>query len=106
MTDEEKCRMKVDEGEILAHYGFEAQVQQLKEELIELFDAATGYIEKTDTKEHFLEEIADVRVMCDQMTIHFNAGDKVEGIMKSKVQRQKRRIANELRQSASKDRAR
>lgn len=106
MTDEEKCRLKVDEGEILAHYGFEAQVQQLKEELIELFDAATGYIEKTDTKEHFLEEIADVRVMCDQMTIHFNAGDKVEEIMKSKVQRQKRRIANELRQSSSKDRAR
>ena len=106
MTDEEKCRLKVDEGEILAHYGFEAQVQQLKEELIELFDAATGYIEKTDTEEHFLEEIADVRVMCDQMTIHFNAGDKVEEIMKSKVQRQKRRIANELRQSSSKDRAR
>lgn len=100
MIDEERCRLKIDEREILSHYGFEAQVQQLKEELIELFDAATGYIEKTDTEEHFLEEIADVRVMCDQMTIHFNAGDKVEEIMKSKVKRQLNRIGNEIRKSA------
>lgn len=41
MIDEERCRLKIDEREILSHYGFEAQVQQLKEELIELFDAAT-----------------------------------------------------------------
>ena len=100
MTDEEKCRLKVEEGEILAHYGFEAQVQQLKEELIELFDAATDYIEKTDTEEHFLEEVADVLVMCDQMIIHFNGRDKVEEIMKSKVKRQLNRIGNEIRKSA------
>lgn len=106
MIDEERCRLKIDEREILYHYGFEPQVQKLKEELIELFDAANGYLDKTDTEEHFLEEIGDVLVMCDQMTIHFNAGDKIEEIMKSKVQRQKRRIANELRQGASKDSAR
>lgn len=100
MIDEERCRLKIDEREILYHYGFEPQVQKLKEELIELFDAANGYLDKTDTEEHFLEEVADVLVMCDQMIIHFNGRDKVEEIMKSKVKRQLNRIGNEIRKSA------
>lgn len=95
MTDEEKCRLKVDEGEILAHYGFEAQVEQLKEELIELFDAATGYIEKTDTEEHFIEEMADVEVMIDQMKIYFDAWEKVNEIKREKVNRQLVRMEKE-----------
>ena len=92
MTDEEKCRLKVDEGEILTHYGFEAQVEKLKEELNELIEAACGYVNGIDAKEHVIEEMADVEVMIDQMKIYFNAWDSVNCKKREKVDRQLKRI--------------
>lgn len=103
MTDIEKIELKVDEGKILYHYGFIPQVQQLKEELKELMEAADGYVNGIDTEAHFLEEIADVEVMCDQMKLHFEAWDRVNEIKREKVNRQLRRIEDELRQGTSKD---
>lgn len=103
MTDKEKCELKVDEGKILFRYGFIPQVQHLIEELQELIEAADGYVNETDTVAHFLEEIADVEVMCDQMKLHFEAWDRVNEIKREKVNRQLRRIEDELRQGTSKD---
>lgn len=103
MTDKERCELKRDEEEILCHYGFVPQVQKLKEELKELSEAADGYVNSTDTEAHFLEEIADVEVMCDQMKLHFEAWDRVNEIKREKVNRQLRRIEDELRQGTSKD---
>lgn len=96
MTDIEKVELKVDEGKILYHYGFIPQVQQLKEELKELMEAADGYVNGIDTEAHFLEEIADVEVMCDQMKLHFEAWDRVNWIKRKKIDRQLRRIAQEV----------
>ncbi len=103
MTDLEKVELKVDEGKILYHYGFIPQVQQLKEELKELIEAADGYVNGIDTQLHFLEEMADVEVMIDQMKLHFGAWDKVNEIKREKVDRQMRRIADELRQGTQED---
>lgn len=103
MTDIEKVEMKVDEGKILHHYGFIPQVQHLKQELEELMEAADGYVNSIDTEAHFLEEIADVEVMIDQMKLHFEAWDRVNEIKREKVNRQLRRIEDELRQGTSKD---
>lgn len=81
-------KLRLGERAILNHYGITEQVAKLKEECRELIEASDGYINGTDSKAHFLEEIADVEVMLDQMKLHFNAQDKVDEIKRFKVKRQ------------------
>lgn len=88
-------KLRLDERAILNHYGITEQVAKLKEEAYELIEASDGYINGTDSKAHFLEEIADVLVMIEQMIMHFNAQDKVDEIKKSKVERQLGRMERE-----------
>lgn len=88
-------KLRLGERAILNHYGITEQVSYLKEECRELIEAADGYINGTDSKAHFLEEIADVLVMIEQMTMHFNAQDKVDEIKRFKVKRQLGRIERE-----------
>ena len=88
-------RLRLGERAILKRYGITEQVAKLKEECRELIEAADGYINGTDSKAHFLEEIADVEVMLDQMKLHFNAQDRVDEIKRFKVKRQLGRIERE-----------
>ena len=88
-------KLRLGERAILKHYGITEQVSHLKEECRELIEAADGYINRTDSKAHFLEEIADVEVMLDQMKLHFNAQDKVDEIKRFKVKRQLGRMERE-----------
>lgn len=88
-------KLRLDERAILNHYGITEQVAKLKEEAYELIEASDGYINGTDSKAHFLEEIADVLVMIEQMIMHFNAQDKVDEIKRFKVKRQLGRIERE-----------
>lgn len=88
-------KLRLGERAILNHYGITEQVAKLKEECRELIEASDGYINGTDSKAHFLEEIADVEVMLDQMKLHFNAQDKVDEIKRFKVKRQLGRMERE-----------
>lgn len=88
-------RLRLGERVILNHYGITEQVAKLKEEAYELIEASDGYINGTDSKAHFLEEMADVEVMIEQMIMHFNAQDKVDEIKRFKVKRQLGRIERE-----------
>ena len=88
-------KLRLGERAILNHYGITEQVSHLKEECRELIEAADGYINGTDSKAHFLEEIADVLVMIEQMIMHFNAQDRVDEIKRFKVKRQLGRIERE-----------
>ena len=88
-------KLRLGERAILNHYGITEQVAKLKEECRELIEAADGYINGTDSKAHFLEEIADVLVMIEQMIMHFNAQDRVDEIKRFKVKRQLGRIERE-----------
>lgn len=88
-------KLRLDEKAILNHYGITEQVAKLKEEAYELIEASDGYINGTDSKAHFLEEIADVLVMIEQMIMHFNAQDKVDEIKRFKVKRQLGRMERE-----------
>lgn len=88
-------KLRLGERAILKHYGITEQVSHLKEECRELIEAADGYINGTDSKAHFLEEIADVEVMLDQMKLHFGAWDKVDEIKRFKVKRQLGRMERE-----------
>ena len=88
-------KLRLGERAILKRYGITEQVAKLKEECRELIEAADGYINGTDSKAHFLEEMADVEVMLDQMKLHFNAQDKVDEIKRFKVKRQLGRMERE-----------
>lgn len=88
-------KLRLGERAILKHYGITEQVSKLKEECRELIEASDGYINGTDSKAHFLEEIADVLVMIEQMIMHFNAQDKVDEIKRFKVKRQLGRMERE-----------
>ena len=88
-------KLRLGERAILKHYGITEQVSKLKEECRELIEAADGYINGTDSKAHFLEEIADVLVMIEQMIMHFNAQGKVDEIKRFKVKRQLGRMERE-----------
>lgn len=88
-------KLRLGERAILKHYGITEQVAKLKEEAYELIEASDGYINGTDSKAHFLEEIADVLVMIEQMIMHFNAQDKVDEIKRFKVKRQLGRMERE-----------
>lgn len=88
-------KLRLGERAILKHYGITEQVAKLKEECRELIEASDGYINGTDSKAHFLEEMADVEVMIEQMIMHFNAQDKVDEIKRFKVKRQLGRMERE-----------
>ena len=63
-------------------YGLYNQRDKLVEELSELLVAIThDYLGNT------LEEIADVRIMIDQMTYLYDAKDVVEKLMEKKIKR-------------------
>lgn len=97
MTDEEKVKLKVDEKQILEHYGLK-QYEKCIEELEELREAiylhiVSGYSDTT--KGHVIEEIADVEVITAQLKMLLNAENEVDRVKRYKVSRQLRRIANE-----------
>ena len=77
---------------IFNHYGYEAQSQQLIQELAELIVAIT----KKDTL-NFIEELADVLVMIGQfLTVYPDLEDSVIAIQKEKIKRQLDRINKEI----------
>lgn len=93
MTDIEKVKLKSDEAKIALHYGKVHQALKLFEEFGECEEALRGYINGTDTKEHAIEEIADVEVMLDQFKCYFLSCEKqVEDVKRAKVDRQLERM--------------
>lgn len=93
MIDIERAALKRDEGIIAQHYGVLHQALKLFEELNECIEAMRGYINGTDTKEHAIEEMADVEVMIDQFKYYFLSCEKqVEDVKRAKVDRQLMRI--------------
>ena len=82
---------------IFNHYGEEAQLGQLKEELNELIDEIDFmYMKKQPMgNEHFLGKVGDVLVMCEQFRLKYN---KVNSIIDFKIDRQIGRIKNERTQ--------
>ena len=74
---------------IINHYGVNAQLKKLTEEVYEFEEAV---LEKHN-KEHITEEIADVFVILSQFIVKFNLDeDKIMEIMEQKVNRQIKRM--------------
>ena len=85
---------------ILGHYGIRPQIDKLREELRELDEAAGAKCENGELAEaarHFIEELADVTIMIEQMKLAMTTEEQAlyYTIINQKIERQLRRIANE-----------
>ena len=98
--------MKEDLLKIINHYGVMPQLKYFQSEVFELNEAIIEYenvkrfisnvIEMRLTKQHIVEEIADVQVMLDQLQHYFEIEDKdILDMMQFKVNRQLDRIKRE-----------
>lgn len=71
----------------LAHYGPEAQIKMLYEEMAELQLAVCKHGRGADNLDNIAEEIADVGIMLDQMRLLFNVEERSRAIRLEKVAR-------------------
>ena len=80
-------------GEILEHYGFEAQQEKLVEECEELIEAARG-----EDYDSFIEELADVTIMIAQMNLALTdeQSEQFESMINYKLARTLDRIKAEV----------
>ena len=76
-------------------FGAESQTKMLFEEIGELMTAICQYSRGRDKVAHVAEEIADVRIMLDQMTVLFKCEDEVERQRRYKLRRLEQRIEEE-----------
>lgn len=101
--------MKEDLLEIIEHYGISHQLKKFNEEAYELIEAVrdfqeeytiVGYdIEKVDKYflDNILEEFADVCVVLEQLKAYYDLDNKkIIETMKYKIERQKKRIEDEI----------
>ena len=88
MTDEQKLQC----GEILRYYGEEHQQEKSIEEMAELISAI-----KHGDRENYIEELADVQVMIEQLVqaLSFEEQQECIVVVHEKIARQLRRIKEE-----------
>ena len=86
---------------IADYYGFDSQAEKAIEEMAELI-VAIKHLKKLDGNEadylvYFVEELADVKIMIDQLCYLNDKGmpDKTEPEIEFKIERQLKRIAEE-----------
>ena len=91
MTEEQKKKVR----EIAAHYGIKSQEQVAIEECAELIQAITKSNRGVQNAKEFVErlgdiagEIADVLIMCEQLTYLYGIGELVNERIEYKISRQ------------------
>ena len=67
---------------IIDHYGSENQIEKCKEELGELIEAINE-----QNRDHVIEEMADVLIMCKQLELMAEATDEVQAMIDYKILR-------------------
>lgn len=85
---------------IADRFGLEGQMQQLIEEMAELTQAICKHfringhgqpvrssLTKRDVEENLIEEIADVKLVLDQVIYLMDCGNAIQEVMKEKIQR-------------------
>ena len=81
----------------ICEYGTQPQVDVASEEMSELIKALLKWrrakgAELIKARDNIIDEIADVRIMCRQMEILFQAENEVEKRIDFKVDRQRKRL--------------
>ena len=86
----------------LSHYGAQAQITMVFEEMAELQDVLCKFLRGRvdgDTLANIAEEIADVGIMLDQMAIEFEVEDAVAEQRAYKIRRLRSRLEYVERES-------
>ena len=91
MTDQERIVFE----RALEHYGPDAQITMVLEEMSELQKELCKYRRGRANYDHIAEEMADLSIMLDQMKLLFQNGGAVQGWRLEKVRRLAQRIAEE-----------
>lgn len=89
--------MSTDYKKIIEHYGADKQITVAIEELSELTKALCKYKRRGSSAETLFditEEIADVTIMCDQLTAIFGIAEEVGAMRDYKIKRTMERIKN------------
>lgn len=76
----------------LSHYGGNMQMIVAIEEMSELIKELCKVFRGSENSAHIAEEIADVRIMLDQLQIMFDCSGKVEIYEAAKVERLRKRL--------------
>lgn len=73
-------------------YGQKAQLEVTQEECAELIQAISKYFRgKEGAREKIIGELADVKIMVEQLIYMFNCDPEVEDLINFKIDRQMRR---------------
>lgn len=73
-------------------FGIHEQEDKFFEELGEFIAAFEKYKHHRDTKEHFIEELADITIMLEQLRTIYAVNDEVCAAMDAKVLRLQNRV--------------
>lgn len=78
---------------VIRYYGYESQIRMMFEEMAELQKELCKRMRGENNRNHIIEEIADVEIMLDQITIMFEIDWlEVAEIREEKIARLKKRI--------------
>lgn len=93
MTQEQKQQCK----QIFKRYGAENQLEKLKEELNELYEAVVDFQENQSeaNRNHLAEELADVEIVSKQIKSSVVGDELVNQFIQYKLTRQLKRIEDE-----------
>jgi len=67
--------------------GIDTQLDKFFEELGEFLETFEKYKHHRDTREHFVEELADFTIMLEQIRVLYGVNDEVCAAMDAKVER-------------------
>ena len=81
---------------IANYYGRDSQVLIAIEEMSELTKVICKYKRRYEVEEQLVDEIADVKIMVEQLTELFKLGTEVDERIDYKIERQLRRIQSEM----------
>lgn len=81
--------------EIADNYGMQSQIPIAIEEMSELTKELCKYIRGNDNEIDIAEEVADVKIMIEQIVYLFGIDDKVDKMIDYKLNRQLRRMDSE-----------
>lgn len=112
ITEVKKRQQKMKLRDIAKYYGRATQSRQCIEECAELIQAinkwdraqSSGDTEKVNkTVSRIAEEIADVRIMLDQLIYLYGCSEEVDKMMDGKINRQIVRIGMEIGMGIARD---
>lgn len=79
-------------NKIAKHFGLESQMQQLIEEMAELTQAICKHKRGLNVEENLIEELADVKLVLDQVISLLHAESDVSKVVNQKIERTLERI--------------